>query len=698
MGDPGRSYALVRLEPGRLSVLTPRAQAAVAVLAQRHGITAKPPDLTGGHDLETVDEARLLGFFKALIEAGDLQARSYTARRTVPEAVRRETQAQLGAHIPRLQRRDLGDEADATALVAYARALAREGSAPGLYLLARLTANGWGTAADGPQAIRHADAAVARGLPQAAHVTAAVHFYGLGVPADPARALPFAQQAAQAGSRAAMTLLGVAYRDGQGVAKDAAQARRWLRHAADAQSPHAHALWAELVLEDRTEEGDRAALAALEAGMAADDARAHFLRGLMHEQGRGGAKDLAAATQRFLAAAERGDVYAKYLAGHRLRHGQHIAQDIPRGRALLAEAAQAGIDDARKALAQPDPEPVKKGCVEDWCQRALAVTERHQQALEADKARTLAELEQLRQQQAGNQARIAQLRQEHRQALVEARRKAARSLDMEIHELSNQQLRDTRALLDRNPETASSDDRLRQLRARMHGIIDKAHRRISALEGKHPEIVAPRLPNGQVVVMRADGRRVALRPAGSVGAVSPTALPREGDQWLSPEGEAALLPFEQSWSDVPDEDPRTRRALAALWQLGARLDCGAGELAGRPLAYRATTQQPAYEVDIGGVLRVRERFGLADRPHETEAFFPLSRGAAIERQPARGDGCAHIRLVCSNKAPCAVQTAGDESVRVGVQTTLHFNDDRSAEQAAGHLRELMARHAGRATR
>lgn len=693
VGDAGRGYALVRLGPGRLSVLTAASPAAVTALAQRHGIQARHSGLVGGHTLDTVDEARLFGFFQALLEAGGLQAQVYTARSTMPTALRQDTLAQLAVHIPRLQRRDLGSEADAAALAAYARTLAREGNGPGLYLLARLTANGWGMAADGPQAIRLAEAAVAQGLPQAAHVAAAVHYYGLGVPADAARALPYARQAAQAGSPGALTLLGVAYRDGQGVAKDAAEARRWLRRAADAKSPHAHALWAELVLADRTDDNDRAALAALEAGMAADDPRAHFLRGLMHEHGRGGPKDLAAATQRFLAAAERGDAYSKYLAGHRLRHGQHITQDVPRGRALLAEAAQAGIEDARKALAQPDPEPVKKGCVEEWCRNALAFVDRHQKGLEAEKARAEAEVQRLKQQQAGNQAQVAGLWRENRQITLEARRKAAGTLDMEIYELQHKQLRDTRAVLARNPGTAPSDERLRSLRARMTAILDKAYKDISALEGKHPSIVAPRLPNGQIVVMRPDGRRVALKPAFNVDAVSPASLPREGDQWLSPEDEAALLPYEQSWSEVPDDDPRTRRALDALLQLGARLDCRAGELAGRTLVYRATARQPAYEVDIGGVLRVRERFGLADRPHESEEFVPLSRVAAIERQPARPGGCAHIRLGCAGNAPCAVQTAGDEAVRVGAQATLYFNDDRAAEQAAGHLRELVARHA-----
>lgn len=83
----------------------------------------------------------------------------------------------------------------------------------------------------------------------------------------------------------------------------------------------------------------------------------------MRRRTRCGPRDLAAATMMFLATAERGDAYAPFLAGERLRTGQGIAQDIPRGRALLAAAAQAGIADARAALERPDPAPqaVKKG-------------------------------------------------------------------------------------------------------------------------------------------------------------------------------------------------------------------------------------------------------------------------------------------------------------------------------------------------
>ena len=114
----------------------------------------------------------------------------------------------------------------------------------------------------------------------------------------------------------------------------------------------------------------------------------------MHEHGRGGPRDLAAATMMFLAAAERGDAYAQFLAGERLRAGQGIAQDIPRGRALLAAAAQAGIADARAALDRPDPAPqaVKKGCVEDWCKQALAVTDAHLEDLKLRMRKLRAEL------------------------------------------------------------------------------------------------------------------------------------------------------------------------------------------------------------------------------------------------------------------------------------------------------------------
>lgn len=377
LGNPKQGYALVRFESGRMMVLVPpRDQAAFSRLVERYGISARSLAL-GGYGLDTTDEGRLLGFFAALVTRTDMQIKVYAGAPGVPPAPRDAALMKLGEHIPQLTRQQLGDDATASEVVAWARTLAGEAHGAGHYLYARLAMNGWGMAADRALGVREAEAAVRRGVPQAEHVVAVAHYYGLGVPADPVRAYPHARRAADAGSPAGMSLVGLAYREGQGVRQDKLEARRWFRRAADAGHPPAHALWASLVLDDATEAGDQAARGAVDAGIATDDTFAHFLRGWMHENGRAGPKDLVAATVMFIAAADRGDAYSKYLAGHRLRHGQHVAQDIPRGRALLAEAAQAGVVEAKDALAQPDPAPAKKGCEEDWCKRALAVTEAH---------------------------------------------------------------------------------------------------------------------------------------------------------------------------------------------------------------------------------------------------------------------------------------------------------------------------------
>lgn len=375
--EPRQAYALVRLDAGRLQVLDPLSQSSTLALAKAHGITAQPPGIAGGYTLDTLDEARVLAFFKDLATRKTEPTLTLAATKQVPAALRARTLAKLAAHIPRLTRDQLGTIGHEEALVAWARSLAREGNGHGHYLLSRLAGNGWGTPVDGPAALREAETAMKLGVPQAGHVAAYVLYNGLGMPADPARALPYARRAADAGSPNAMLLLGYAYGNGRGVALDREEAKRWMKRAADLDYGPAHAQWADLVLMDNTTESDRAAVPALERGIKHNDARAWFLRGFLHEQGRAGPQDMDAAMRHYLAAAERGDAYSKYLVGYRLRHGQHIAQDISRGRTLLAEAAEAGIEDAKQALAQPDPAPKQKGCEEEWCKRALAATDAH---------------------------------------------------------------------------------------------------------------------------------------------------------------------------------------------------------------------------------------------------------------------------------------------------------------------------------
>jgi TPR repeat protein len=698
LAEAKQGYALVRLDARRFQLLEPMSQSSTLSLANAHGFAAKPPGLGGGYQFDSMDEARVLKFFKDLSVRKTETRLALAATKQVPADLRERTYAQLGVQIPQLTREVLGSEADAAAAVVWARTLAREGNGHAHYLLARCTTNGWGTVADGPQAIKHAEAAIKTGLEQAAHIIAAVYYFGVGVPADPARALPYARRAADAGSPNAMLLLGFAYGNGQGVDKDREAAKRWVKRAMDHKFGPAYAQWADLLITDETEAGDREAIPALESGMAHNDARAYFLRGLLHEQGRAGPKDFTAATAMFLAAAERGDAYSKFLAGERLRFGQGIAQDIPRGRSLLAEAAQAGIVDAKKALEKADPTPVQKGCEDADCKKVLAFIEKYQKNKEKELSVAEGELARLKLEQAENDAKIVNVQREIRDNIVNLRKTIVGSLDWRLYQARQKSLGTADALLERYQQAARTVGISAQQQANLKRVLAdhvKDRKGISDFEARYPLHVAPRLPNGQIVVMHPDGTRIALtiRDSFRAGALDASTLPRAGDQRLNSGDEAALLTFEEAWSDVPDTHAKTRRIVSELNKLGAALDCRAGELGGQLIVRRLTTQTPAFEIDTSGVLRYRERFGTLSALHEVEEFIPLSRSPVLARKPARNGRCAEIVLHCPGNAPCAVQSSMDASVRVGRALAMYFNSDRNADLADVLLRAAMGRFA-----
>ena len=378
----GQGYALVRLDAGKLVTLTPPASEATVALAERHGLTASRR-LTGGYALadgeksteidasDDARETRVLAFLKALAARKDLQARSWNSRPDVPETLSNALLARLGPHITRMEGGKL-IVSQLRELAAYFRARGDKGDPWAHYALARFALNGWGMEIDPPLARVAADAAIRGGVVEANQVLAALRYNGIGQPATPAAAIPYARRAADVGVPAAMYLLGVAYRDGQGVATDKAEARRWLRAAADAGHVDAHAMWADLMLDDQTAASDAQAIAALKAGMEADSANAFYLRGFMHENGRGGQQDFAAATAMFLEATKRRHDYATYLAGERLRRGQGIPQDIIRGRKLVARAAEAGIKEAETALERSDTVLPGNTCVRAMCGNSQA--------------------------------------------------------------------------------------------------------------------------------------------------------------------------------------------------------------------------------------------------------------------------------------------------------------------------------------
>ncbi len=366
-----QGYVLARLESRRLVLLgAGEREADLITFAARQGIKARKL-VTSGFALDTTDEGSVLTFLQKLA-ANSLTETAYTSQAEVPRATRDAAFEELGPHIVRLERRDLGDDDQVKELATYVRALADEGNGWGHYALARFAANGWGMPTDAPLARVQADAAIRSGVLQANQVYAGLHYHGIGQPANPGAAIPYARRAAEAGVPAAMGLLGTAYRDGLGVQADKDEARRWFRRAADAGRGDAHALWADLVLDDKTAEQDAQALAALETGMKMEDANAFYLRGFMHENGRGGVQDFAAATAMFLEAAKRRHDFATYLAGERLRRGQGIPQDIIRGRKLVARAAEKGIKEAEVALERTDHVLPGNTCVRGMCGNSQA--------------------------------------------------------------------------------------------------------------------------------------------------------------------------------------------------------------------------------------------------------------------------------------------------------------------------------------
>lgn len=366
-----QGYVLARLESRRLVLLGAGAREADLITFAARQDTKARKLATSGFALDTTDEGGVLTFLQKLA-ANSLTETAYTSQAEVPRATRDAAFEELGPHIVRLERRDLGDDDQVKELATYVRALADEGNGWGHYALARFAANGWGMPTDAPLARVQADAAIRSGVPHANQVYAGLHYHGIGQPANPAAAIPYARRAAEAGVPAAMGLLGTAYRDGLGVQADKDEARRWFRRAADAGRGDAHALWADLVLDDKTAEQDAQALAALETGMKMEDPNAFYLRGFMHENGRGGVQDFAAATAMFLEAAKRRHDFATYLAGERLRRGQGIPQDIIRGRKLVARAAEKGIKEAEVALERTDHVLPGNTCVRGMCGNSQA--------------------------------------------------------------------------------------------------------------------------------------------------------------------------------------------------------------------------------------------------------------------------------------------------------------------------------------
>ncbi len=239
----------------------------------------------------------------------------------------------------------------------------------------------------------------------------------------------------------------------------------------------------------------------------------------------------------------------------------------------------------------------------------------------------------------------------------------------------------------------STQQRIEWQSKRDQGLKDLRNTRagIARLEGAHPDILGWRLPNGQVVVTRPDGVRVALK-SGASGEVNASELPRKGDQFVRDASAQTLVHYEQSWSGVPSEDARVIKLAGALNALIGKYSCER-VIIGLTLSLRNTAADgPALEVDVNGVARLRSQVGDASikQWRETEEFAPLSRIGDIELQRRESRQCSWVLARCDKAtSQCKVGSSDDAEVSTSGALAFYFTDGANAARAADLLRELV---------
>jgi TPR repeat protein len=156
------------------------------------------------------------------------------------------------------------------------------------------------------------------------------------------------RKAADKGSTSAMVELGVLHATGTGVGKDDAQARKLFERAAEAGNPRGVSNLA--ALGGSATASDPAHARELLAKAANTNAEAQYQLGLMLSEGRGGAKDEAAARALFEKAAAQNHPGALERLGAFAEQGLGGPKDSAAAKGYYQRAADLGDDDARKAL------------------------------------------------------------------------------------------------------------------------------------------------------------------------------------------------------------------------------------------------------------------------------------------------------------------------------------------------------------
>ncbi len=645
-----------------------------------------------GLTLQGATPQQLPGFLRAVVNLPGLSTLRLTATDSVPADLRNRAMNEMAPQFAALDARDAADPARAQRMLNYFRVLHSEGIGLGTYAYARAAYHGWGMPRDTRVARELANRAVALGVPRANTLLGVMAWQGIDEPADRTRALSYYELGAKAGDGAAFTNLGFAYLGGDGVTKDATRAAQWFERGASENSMAAIVQLADMVLDGLgVAKDDKRAVALLDRAVGGSDPHGTALRAWMYALGRGGPADQVKASELFLKAAQLGSGFGQWQIGYRLVEGIGVAANREQGMKWLAQAAAAGVSEARDAMEKLTAPTVTAKQPDSQATGLESLIEQQKQRLE----RETAALKEIDKRGAQLSTELAVLVQRRHATLLAARKAywrergllaADRSIEgklLKLIPLLDEMLTMGGSAQQRTEWQGKRDQGLKELRGTRASM--------ARLEGAHPEILGWRLPNGQVVVTRPDGVRVALK-SGSSGEVNAAELPRKGDQFVRDASAQAFVHYEQSWTGVPSEDARIIKLAGALNALIGKYSCER-VIIGLTLSFRNTAADgPAFEVDVNGVARLRSQIGdgTINQWRETEEFAPLGRIGDVELQRRESRQCSSVLARCDKAASqCQIGSSDGAEVSTSGALAFYFADATNAARAAELLRELV---------
>jgi TPR repeat protein len=700
---------LVRFERDHMAVAEVSKLETVIIerLAPAAGLKASASTRFGstGLGLDPKNPAQLPVFLKSVLRAPGLTVQRFQAVDAVPRDLRDSAMQENAKDFAKIGLQDVRNPAQATRMLNYFRVLHSEGVGLGSYAYARFAINGWGMPRDTRLARELALKATSQGVARANSVLGFLASQGIDQPQDLARAVQYFELAAKAGDGLAYTNLGFAYLQGLGVTKDVGRAAEWFERGVGEDILEARVQLAELVIKGQgVAKNDARALKLLEPAVEAAHPAGLALRAFLHASGRGGPVDQSKASALFLQSAQLGNPYAQWQIGERLVGGVGIAADRASGMQWLQKAATGGIAEAGEAMkkhaAVPAPVPGKKPDPE------LAATEasidqfidRETKRLNEEAAASQRKIGNLDKEKDRLNLERGELNREMHENLLAQRKNAlsqARNKLLTLLRAQEKNLLHGNTLVDKALAlggSAQEREDWKSARRKASTDLQQVRSKIADLEGAHPDVLGWRLPNGQIVLTRPDGKQFAIK-VDRAESIDTAVLPRKGDQSVSGVSALALVQYEQSWVDVPSDNSRVKKLIDTLNELIGKFSCTGRSLAGVKLAFRNTQLAGGpLLVDVNGVLRARQQMGdiSIDRWWETEAFVPLGRIGEVElwRQPS--GQCSTVIARCSDAARvCVVQTDNKPEVSTSVAVSLHFADETRAARAADAIRELV---------